>query len=105
SPQKLETHLLASLETSAGTREAFRDAATKFSLSRGMVERWYNYMKNTGSVHHPVWAPWHALRAIDSKELATKASAAIAKLTEDKSKPINPLVLAALNEKPIESMK
>ncbi|HEV8292524.1 MAG TPA: DUF1549 domain-containing protein, partial [Tepidisphaeraceae bacterium] len=71
-PQKLETHLLASLETSAGTREAFRDAATKYSLSRGMVERWYNYMKNTGSVHHPVWAPWHVLKAIPAKDFARK---------------------------------
>lgn len=102
---KLEAHLLASLETTGGTREQFRDAATKFSLSRGMVERWYNYMKNTGATHHPVWAPWHALRKLDAKEIASKSAETIAKLAEDKSKPVDPLVLAALSEKPITSMK
>ena len=105
SAKQIEALLLATLETSGGTKEQFRDAATKHSVSRGMVERWYNYMKNTGSVHHPVWAPWHALRAIEGKDVASKGGGVIARLAEDKSKPINPLVLAALNEKPIASMQ
>jgi hypothetical protein len=105
SAKQIESSLLASLETSGGTKEQFRDAATKHSVSRGMVERWHNYIKKTASAHDPVWAPWHALRGIESKEVAAKGSSAIAKLAEDKSKPINPLVLAALNEKPIASMQ
>ncbi|HEV8605147.1 MAG TPA: PSD1 and planctomycete cytochrome C domain-containing protein [Tepidisphaeraceae bacterium] len=105
SAKQIEASLLASLETSGGTREQFRDAATKHSVSRGMVERWHNYMKKTASGNDAVWGPWHALRGIESKEVASKGSSTIAKLAEDKSKPINPLVLAALSEKPIGSMQ
>src|SRR5206468_919407 len=91
---------------------------TKHSVSRGMVERWHNYLKKTAEKTDPVWGPWHALRGIESKDLATKGNEVIAKLAgkstgngvplpmPPQTQPTtNPLVLAALREKPIASME
>jgi hypothetical protein len=73
-------------------------------LNPSMITRWQAYLERTARSHHRVWAPWHALAGLPDREFATRAKAALGRLSTDRARPVNPLVLEALTAKPPASM-
>jgi hypothetical protein len=71
----------------------------KGELNPSMIVRWQRYLEKTRSERHPVWGLWHVLSDLPEADFAQAA----AKATAD-ARGLNPLVLAALREKPPKSM-
>jgi hypothetical protein len=82
--------------------EEFMLIADGGDLNPKMLGRWRLYLDRTRRAHHPVFAPWHALCAFPEASFATAAAGYCAKLASnpDPSHPVNPVVVAALAERP-----
>jgi hypothetical protein len=66
------------------------------------VDRWRGYLEETKKSHHPVFGPWHALSGLKEEEFAGKAALILAGLASrsEPDRPVNPLVVRALTERP-----
>jgi hypothetical protein len=78
----------------AGKRGAFR---------RRMVDRWAGYLSHTRKTKDPVFSLWHMLIQLPAKNFAATAKQRLTRPEIQKLNP-NPLVLAALQAKPIKSI-
>ncbi len=69
------------------------------------ITRWQKYLQDHASKPHPVWTLWHRLAALGPENFREKAAAL---LHDDGANPwlaeVHPGLLAALREKPPESM-
>jgi hypothetical protein len=80
--------------------EDFMFVADGGDLNPTMIVRWKDYLAQTRSSHHSVFAPWNALAVLSEKEFAEKSPAVLDQLRKEESeKRINPLVARALAEK------
>ncbi len=78
----------------------------KHELKRPIMDRWRDFLKQTAASHHPVFAPWHELAAVDQAAFAAKAMELVGRLQAgaDPAKPINALVKDALIKQPPAAM-
>ncbi len=71
-----------------------------------MVQRWRKYLTKNAQPDHPLFGPWVALFQLPPENFsaaAAKTLAALADPAAEKWKNVNPLVRAALLERPLES--
>jgi hypothetical protein len=67
-------------------------------LNPTMIVRWQKHLDRSRRAHDPVFAPWHALAALEEKSWQADAGAAISRVTGDPRHPVNPLIVHALTE-------
>ena len=79
--------------------------AAKGELRQTFVERWVEYLEGTKRSFHPVFAPWHALRALPAGEFAQQYRSTLDHLTAAAPQPLNPLILDRLTTNPPETMR
>jgi hypothetical protein len=73
------------------------------------IELWIDYIQSTALQHDPVFAPWHALAALDAEAFMEKARKIIAGMANAElagigGVPCNALVINALADDPLTSM-
>ncbi len=103
SAKQLEDCLLAGEEARGSEGKDVGGIAKNYGLTVGLVQRWKGYLKGTDE-KHPVFGPWHVLANLPAGEFGAKSGSAIQKMVEGKAK-INPLVLKALAETPVASLR
>jgi hypothetical protein len=81
-------------------------SAGKDELRRPIIDRWRETIQRSAAAHHPVFAPWHELAAVEPAAFAAKAAELAARWQtgDDPAKPINALVKAAIVKQPPASM-
>ena len=87
--------------------EDFMQVVPEGELNPTMQVRWWVYLDKYRKQHHPVWAAWHELCRVPEKNFATGSADALKRLANSATpaKPLNPLVLQALREKPLVNHK
>jgi mono/diheme cytochrome c family protein len=88
------------------TTEDFMLLADGGDLNPKMLVRWRAYLDRTRKGHHPVFAPWHELAKLPTASFAAGSADYCSRLASDPdlSKPVNPLLVAALAEQPPTSL-
>jgi len=86
--------------------EDFMLLADGNDLNPKMIQRWSVFLKRTARQHHPVFAPWHAYAALPDNAFADQAPGVLAQLTatSDPARPLHPLVVQALTQRPPQTM-
>ncbi len=75
-----------------------------------VILRWWVFLDKTRRGHDPVWSLWHAFAALPEAEFAAKSVELCAELSAKQALPnaadkrVNPILLAALLEKPPQTM-
>ncbi len=72
-----------------------------------VVQRYWLYLQKTRRQHDPVWSCWHCFAPLPEADFASKSAALCAEIAvrSDASRPMNPLVVAALTANPPQTMK
>ena len=97
----IEAYLIAANEAKSADEQGLRGLAQKYSLRRGLIERFRNQLKASAENKEPVFALWHAYAAIAEKEFGEKAGGVVQQNWEK----ANPVISAAFAEKPPASLK
>ena len=84
--------------------EEFMLIADGGDLNPTILGRWQTYLDRARREHHPVLAAWLAFEDLDDSQFAQHAPARLQALIQSQpEKPINPLVLVAIQEPPLAS--
>ena len=97
---KAPEYILAVLDVAKLPTEEFYTIAGPDDLNPVIVRQWDAYLFKTRREFHPVFAPWHAYRALPEKDFATRS--ARVKLDLEK---LNPLVREAFSSNAPASMR
>lgn len=91
--------------------EDFMLLADPGDLNPAMIVRWQNYLEKTKSAPHHVWLPWHELAELPTEQFSERATAIVARLAKGEAaggealvRPVHPLIIKALTEKPHTSL-
>ena len=97
---KAPEYILAVLDVAKLPTEEFYTISGPDDMNPIIVRQWDAYLYKTKREFHPVFAPWHAYRALPEKDFATRA--ARVKLDGEK---VNPLVRDAFSSNAPTSMR
>ncbi len=86
--------------------EDFMRIVDKGDLNPVILGRWRRLLRKTRDAHDPVLAPWHALAKLPKDGFADRSASMIAEWSSrpDESKPINPLIVKALADRPLANI-
>ena len=100
-------YLMAVLEARNLPSEEFYEIRGPDDLNPTVVRSWEAYIHSTKSASNLVFSAWHALEALPARDFSSKAGEVLARLrgADSTSPVINPLILRALSESPLVSMK
>ncbi len=75
-------------------------------LNPTMIVRWRNDLERTRKVHHPVFAPWHALAKLPEGDFSRQSADYFKRVISDPNpaSPVNPLVARELASSPLASL-
>ncbi len=76
--------------------------AEKGEVRQTMVERWIGYVESAGRQHDPVFYAWDILTQLPKEDYAAAASRALQQVAAS-TNAINPLILEALRQGPLQS--
>ena len=79
--------------------------AAQGELRQTFVERWVEYLEGTQRSVHPVFAAWHALRALPAGDFPQQARATLSNLSDSTPRPLNQLILDRLANTPPGNMR
>ena len=79
--------------------------AAKGELRQTFVERWVEYLEGTKRSFHPVFAPWHALRALPAADFSRQYRSTLARLTAAAPQPLNQFLLDQIAANPPATMR
>jgi hypothetical protein len=102
-------YLLAVARGDKPINDAYMLSLSPGEIRSTVVRSWRRFINKTAKQHHPVFAPWHALSAIDDDTFANEAEPVLAALTSGTGSgnspgPINALIKTALEKMPPKSM-
>ena len=104
--KKAGDYLVAVLDAEKLPNELFYENVDPDDLNRVVIRQWQQYLfARNRRGFDPVFAVWHALAAVSSKDFATQASAAIQRLTADPANRLNPVVAKGFAAQAPASMK
>ena len=104
-PKVVAEYLQAVLDSRDMGDQQQRGFARERGLNSFALGRWRAYIHQQFQASSPVYAPLAVLAGIPGKEFATKAAGVIASLGKDPRKPVNPLILKALQDTRPKTLK
>ncbi|MEW6155956.1 MAG: PSD1 and planctomycete cytochrome C domain-containing protein [Verrucomicrobiota bacterium] len=104
---KSSEYLVAVLDVKKLPTEEHYEIRGPDDLNPTVVRQWEAFLLQTRAGYHAVFAPWHELAKIPDREFPTHAPRALEQLqgNRESTSRVNPLVLRALTEKPLASMR
>jgi mono/diheme cytochrome c family protein len=91
-----QRYILALLEVDKLPIELFYEIMGPEDINPVIVRQWQELILRRAKTFDPIFAPWHALSALNQKEFPQKAPQIIHDLTTDPSKPLNANVAHAI---------
>ncbi len=102
---KIGDYLLCAQEGMDMETSQLEGIARARSLDPGTVGLWKGRLKKWKEAHHPIFTPWFELAALGTNGFNTNSSTLLTQWTSQPQadKPINPVILEALQSEPLDS--
>jgi len=94
-PHQCQRYILALLEVDKLPIELFYEIMGPEDINPVVVRQWQELILRRSGTFDPIFAPWHSLSLLTSKEFPAKAPAHSA-LTTDAAHPLNPKIARAI---------